>query len=299
MLSASFSAGMMTSTFASRQSSAGVARRSVGSAQHSDEAQHRAGTDRRSRDMWPWCWLQLKSKQRSGRANAAASAATTSRRHNGLARRLACRSDVASTGRFWWGPDKLACRLEFIGQREVIDDVLSRSAAAQKLPVTARSSNQRTGVVLAHHLIPAFDSPSRRTGLLQHGALPDGHCHDHRALECHPYVLHEISDRRRVRRPRRTACGRFATRSALANLRRAARLRGDRTARGSIARDPHRRRRHAAGPAVRSKARSQKLAAVVAHETSARLTIFWSGPEHHQCATAPLPARCRAIPHFG
>lgn len=34
--------------------------------------------------------------------------------------------------------------------------------------------NERTGAVLAHTLIGAFDSASRRTGLLQHGGLPEG-----------------------------------------------------------------------------------------------------------------------------
>ena len=34
--------------------------------------------------------------------------------------------------------------------------------------------NNRTGVVLADRLIPAFDSAARRTGLLQHGELPEG-----------------------------------------------------------------------------------------------------------------------------
>lgn len=34
--------------------------------------------------------------------------------------------------------------------------------------------NDRTGVVLADHLIPAFDSAARRKGLLQHGGLPEG-----------------------------------------------------------------------------------------------------------------------------
>ena len=34
--------------------------------------------------------------------------------------------------------------------------------------------NGRTGVVLADRLIPAFDSATRRTGLLQHGELPEG-----------------------------------------------------------------------------------------------------------------------------
>jgi uncharacterized membrane protein (UPF0127 family) len=34
--------------------------------------------------------------------------------------------------------------------------------------------NTRSGRVLANRLIPAFDSESRRTGLLKHEALPDG-----------------------------------------------------------------------------------------------------------------------------
>lgn len=34
--------------------------------------------------------------------------------------------------------------------------------------------NQRTGVVVASHLLPAFDSATRRTGLLKHASLPDG-----------------------------------------------------------------------------------------------------------------------------
>jgi len=34
--------------------------------------------------------------------------------------------------------------------------------------------NSRTGLVLADHLIHAFDSAARRTGLLQHGGLPQG-----------------------------------------------------------------------------------------------------------------------------
>jgi uncharacterized membrane protein (UPF0127 family) len=33
--------------------------------------------------------------------------------------------------------------------------------------------NGRSGVVLADRLIPAFDSATRRTGLLQHGELPE------------------------------------------------------------------------------------------------------------------------------
>src|SRR5688572_31048506 len=34
--------------------------------------------------------------------------------------------------------------------------------------------NTRNGRVLANRLIPAFDSESRRTGLLKHDSLPDG-----------------------------------------------------------------------------------------------------------------------------
>lgn len=34
--------------------------------------------------------------------------------------------------------------------------------------------NTRNGSILANRLIPAFDSESRRTGLLKHDALPDG-----------------------------------------------------------------------------------------------------------------------------
>ncbi len=34
--------------------------------------------------------------------------------------------------------------------------------------------NSRSGVVLADHLIRAFDSAARRTGLLKHGGLPQG-----------------------------------------------------------------------------------------------------------------------------
>ncbi len=47
-------------------------------------------------------------------------------------------------------------------------------------PVLRKSSgdctlvNDRTGVVLADRLIPAFDSATRRRGLLQHGELPEG-----------------------------------------------------------------------------------------------------------------------------
>jgi uncharacterized membrane protein (UPF0127 family) len=35
--------------------------------------------------------------------------------------------------------------------------------------------NERTGMVLATHVLPAFDSASRRTGLLRHTSFPDGH----------------------------------------------------------------------------------------------------------------------------
>ena len=34
--------------------------------------------------------------------------------------------------------------------------------------------NSRTSLILADHLIPAFDSAARRTGLLRHGGLPEG-----------------------------------------------------------------------------------------------------------------------------
>ena len=34
--------------------------------------------------------------------------------------------------------------------------------------------NQRTGLVVASQLLPAFDSDTRRTGLLKHTGLPDG-----------------------------------------------------------------------------------------------------------------------------
>jgi uncharacterized protein len=35
--------------------------------------------------------------------------------------------------------------------------------------------NERTGAVLASHVLTAFDSESRRTGLLKHESLPQGH----------------------------------------------------------------------------------------------------------------------------
>jgi len=34
--------------------------------------------------------------------------------------------------------------------------------------------NQRTGAVVASHLLPALDSETRRTGLLKHESLPEG-----------------------------------------------------------------------------------------------------------------------------
>ena len=49
-----------------------------------------------------------------------------------------------------------------------LDPLLRRSSGDCTL------TNQRTGAVLAHHLIAAFDSSSRRTGLLRHGAMPAG-----------------------------------------------------------------------------------------------------------------------------
>src|SRR4029079_9159640 len=35
--------------------------------------------------------------------------------------------------------------------------------------------NERTGAVVATHLVGAFDSASRRTGLLHHKSFPEGH----------------------------------------------------------------------------------------------------------------------------
>jgi uncharacterized membrane protein (UPF0127 family) len=35
--------------------------------------------------------------------------------------------------------------------------------------------NERTREVIADHVIPAFDSATRRTGLLKHESLPNGH----------------------------------------------------------------------------------------------------------------------------
>jgi uncharacterized membrane protein (UPF0127 family) len=37
-----------------------------------------------------------------------------------------------------------------------------------------RLLNERTGEVVAHQLLAAFDSKTRRTGLLAHGSLPEG-----------------------------------------------------------------------------------------------------------------------------
>jgi len=42
------------------------------------------------------------------------------------------------------------------------------------LPDTLVLRNQRTGAVVASQLLPAFDSETRRTGLLKHTGLPDG-----------------------------------------------------------------------------------------------------------------------------
>ncbi len=42
------------------------------------------------------------------------------------------------------------------------------------LPDTLVLRNQRTGAVVASQLLPAFDSETRRTGLLKHTRLPDG-----------------------------------------------------------------------------------------------------------------------------
>jgi len=42
------------------------------------------------------------------------------------------------------------------------------------LPDTLVLRNQRTGAVVASKLLPAFDSETRRTGLLKHTGLPDG-----------------------------------------------------------------------------------------------------------------------------
>ena len=39
---------------------------------------------------------------------------------------------------------------------------------------TYRLINERTGDIVAHQLLAAFDSKTRRTGLLEHGSLPAG-----------------------------------------------------------------------------------------------------------------------------
>ena len=44
----------------------------------------------------------------------------------------------------------------------------------RKSPGNCTIVNSRTGLVLADHLIQAFDSTARRTGLLKHGGLPQG-----------------------------------------------------------------------------------------------------------------------------
>lgn len=49
------------------------------------------------------------------------------------------------------------------------------SPLLKRPPAALVIRNERTGSVLAHHLLPAFDSATRRTGLLQHENLPDGH----------------------------------------------------------------------------------------------------------------------------
>ena len=49
-----------------------------------------------------------------------------------------------------------------------IDPLIKAPAERQRLVV------ERTGATLASHLLPAFDSKTRRTGLLKHQALPAG-----------------------------------------------------------------------------------------------------------------------------
>jgi len=46
---------------------------------------------------------------------------------------------------------------------------LLRGSSEERLAIV----NSRTGMVVADQLLAAFDSASRRAGLLQHGALPD------------------------------------------------------------------------------------------------------------------------------
>ena len=41
-------------------------------------------------------------------------------------------------------------------------------------PETCSLINERSGAVVASHLLTAFDSRSRRTGLLRHSSLPEG-----------------------------------------------------------------------------------------------------------------------------
>ena len=49
-----------------------------------------------------------------------------------------------------------------------LQPLLRPGAAAQRL------KNERNGRIVAHHLVGAFDSASRRTGLLKHEAFPEG-----------------------------------------------------------------------------------------------------------------------------
>ena len=85
-----------------------------------------------------------------------------------------------------------------------IDDSPFCSHCWVRLPETARCVNGRTGVVLAHHLIPAFDSSSRRTGLLKHGGSPHGSAMIIAPSNAIHTFFMKIPDRRRVRRPRWT-----------------------------------------------------------------------------------------------
>lgn len=49
-----------------------------------------------------------------------------------------------------------------------IDPLIKASPDGQRLVI------ERTGTTLASHLLPAFDSRTRRTGLLKHQSLPSG-----------------------------------------------------------------------------------------------------------------------------
>lgn len=44
-----------------------------------------------------------------------------------------------------------------------------------KTPGQYQLRNERTGLILATHVLTAFDSKSRNTGLLRHDSLPEGH----------------------------------------------------------------------------------------------------------------------------